>query len=523
MSQYPHSQKNRIGDANPASQDGPGPDRRFLSAVLLYGLRLHKSLDPRDVACDAVNDGLQLVGCERLSVATKQGRRFRVIAVSGQEKVVQRSESVRRLEELVARAGVLGRPIVYSGDLDKVETPLAGAMAHYLEESRARMVAIVPLFDVPRKIPPVGDREEPAAETPAPFGVMVAEMFAASLPPQGMPRRCRLVADQVESAIAAARHYDRIPMRRSLSLLGTFAEYLRGRRLLLTFAVLAVIAILATGLALIPGTYRVACNGTLMPAERSYIFAPLDAKVVEILVEDGAQVAAGDLLVRLESESLSAELVSAEVAVDEQQKLVEALDNELRRSGLGQSDEESIQLQGELTRAEISLAGAIATRDVTRRRFALLKVKSPVDGVVNGFRLYDELINRPVSRGQQLFAVVQPDSPWQLELDIEEYRAGPVSEALATSSGSIEVEYLLATDVSTKRWANLTRFASRVDQSAIGEDFVIQAIAPIPGDGRHEANYVGAEVFAKVHCGRKPLGYVLFGDLIDFLRRKLWW
>jgi hypothetical protein len=29
-------------------------------------------------------------------------------------------------------------------------------------------------------------------------------------------------------------------------------------------------------------------------------------------------------------------------------------------------------------------------------------------------------------------------------------------------------------------------------------------------------------VTAKINCGKKSLGYVLFGDVIEFLQRKLW-
>jgi hypothetical protein len=33
---------------------------------------------------------------------------------------------------------------------------------------------------------------------------------------------------------------------------------------------------------------------------------------------------------------------------------------------------------------------------------------------------------------------------------------------------------------------------------------------------------IGAEVTAKINCGRRSLGYALFGDVIEFLQRKLW-
>ena len=33
---------------------------------------------------------------------------------------------------------------------------------------------------------------------------------------------------------------------------------------------------------------------------------------------------------------------------------------------------------------------------------------------------------------------------------------------------------------------------------------------------------IGADVIAKIDCGRRSLGYVLFGDVIEFIRKRFW-
>lgn len=43
-----------------------------------------------------------------------------------------------------------------------------------------------------------------------------------------------------------------------------------------------------------------------------------------------------------------------------------------------------------------------------------------------------------------------------------------------------------------------------------------------PGETLPPHPQIGAEVIAKINCGKKPLGYVLFGDVIEFLRKRLW-
>ena len=41
-------------------------------------------------------------------------------------------------------------------------------------------------------------------------------------------------------------------------------------------------------------------------------------------------------------------------------------------------------------------------------------------------------------------------------------------------------------------------------------------------DGREFEHRIGADVRAKIHCGEKSLGYVLFGDVIEFLYQRFW-
>lgn len=508
-------------DSHGANPRSVGIDTNFLKAVLSFGLRLHESLDSRDVANCAANDGLKLSGSERLAVAVRRGRRLRIIAISGQEKIVHRSESVRRLETLLNKAIVYDRPIVYSGNIEEIEPALAEPMTNYLEESRSRLVVILPLTSVVREIRVTEKEEElPVAEKPLPFGALVSEVFGATLSARAMPQRTRLVADQVQSAMAAAERYNRIPFHSLLTKTGAVLHFFRGSRL--AYVSVFGIAIIAAALSLtfIRATYRVSCRGTLMPVKRSQIFAPLDGTVIELLVSDGSAVKESDVLAVIQSETLNADRVTAEVAVSERQKLVESLENELSRPRANMSEEELIRLQGELTRAEIEWSGAVQTLEVIERRFESRQVRATVDGIVTGFQLRDELLNRPVSRGQRLLAVVEPDGDWQLELMIDEHKAGPVLERFQTPGKRVRVRYLMATDVSTTRNGWLQSIAKRADESPQSDKLIVEATASIsPQQG---SMFVGAEVFAKIECDQRALGYVLFGDVIDFLRRNLW-
>ena len=75
--------------------------------------------------------------------------------------------------------------------------------------------------------------------------------------------------------------------------------------------------------------------------------------------------------------------------------------------------------------------------------------------------------------------------------------------------------------MSQGRVGHLGEIGSRSNESQ-EEGTVVEAFVDIdPNDlpGRR----IGADVTAKIHCGRKSLGYVLFGDVLEFIQRKVWW
>ena len=51
---------------------------------------------------------------------------------------------------------------------------------------------------------------------------------------------------------------------------------------------------------------------------------------------------------------------------------------------------------------------------------------------------------------------------------------------------------------------------------------VVQVLASID-DLPLKSRRIGAEVTAKIECGQRSLGYVLFGDVVDFIRQRFWW
>ena len=82
-------------------------ENQRLQQVLKFTSDLAGSLDPLEVARLAANYGRDLIGCERCSVLSLRGDRWRVVAISGQEVVEKKSSMVKAM---VAFIGAHAQP-----------------------------------------------------------------------------------------------------------------------------------------------------------------------------------------------------------------------------------------------------------------------------------------------------------------------------------------------------------------------------------------------------------------------------
>jgi hypothetical protein len=148
-------------------------------------------------------------------------------------------------------------------------------------------------------------------------------------------------------------------------------------------------------------------------------------------------------------------------------------------------------------------------------------VRSPIAGTVVTYQLKQNLLDRPVRRGEVLLEVMDETGPWRLELEVPEYRMGHMLRALGRSEDhTLAVEYVPATAVEQRFQATLQSVGSRSNVSE-EQGTIVEVFAEID-TGEVPERRIGAEVTAKIDCGQSNLGYALFGDVIEFLQRKLW-
>jgi len=509
-------------EENLALREQPIHTPAFWKQFDWFLIRLQQSMDLKQTASIAVNDGRSLVSCDRMSLALKQGGRIRIAAISGQEQVQYRAnlvKSMARVAEIVLRTGTT---VTYRGVVETIPPLLESPLSEYLAESRMRMIHMVPL----RESAPLNLEENPLSSHPAHstrrvMGLLIVEQATDSRPRRGVIERTELVAPHLEIALSNSERYESIFLLPVLRGLGRGIRWFKGRRFWTAMAVLAGLMLVGIGLWLIPWEYRVEGKGLAMPVVRHEVFAPWDANVLELRVESGQRVKTGDILLVLDSDEFGVEEISVTNELQEKQKLILALTQQQHAARRKNDRNELVRLESEFVKAKVEAEGAEAKLDKIRDRIRKLTILAPADGVVATFQLEQLLQNRPVQRGDLLVQIMEPEGDWRLELEIPEYRMGHVLRAFSASSEhELPVDYVLATAVETSHSGMLTTIATRSNESA-SEGTIVEAHVDIDERDLPDQN-IGAEVIAKVHCGKKSLFYVLFGDVVEFLQRYLW-
>ncbi len=499
-------------------------DANFLQQLDQFSRSIHRSLRFDEVSGIAVNDGLPLLNVDRISLGVRAGRKCLIKAISGQDEVIKRSPAVKHLQELASSVVASNQPLYYSRNLNNCEQN--SELANYVTESQARVLMILPLQRDKRALidlDNVKSKPDQNSNENQCVGCLVIENFRTNDLSTELLHRSEAVAGHVANAVHNARQHNSIFLLPVLTGIGKSLGWFEGKKFWAAMALLATLSIFVAACFLLPWQYRVTAKGQLMPAVRRDIFAPWDGRVAKILVKDGQIVRQGDPMIELENNELQKEYVGSQTELNELRKLlvtlVQQADSE-RGKGI---TKEFIQLQGQISRAEIEVAGAQENLVVLKKRIDSLRIIAPIDGAVAAFDMEQLLTARPVQRGENLFQVVDPSQTWQLELEIPDHKAGHVLDASRQESESVLVDFVLATDVAKRRTGTLQHVGSRVNKSE-AEGAAVEAIIALNATTTSEIEdkRYGAGVNAKVHCGYRSLGYVLFGDVIEFLATRFW-
>lgn len=501
--------------APPATAEPGG----FDEDLARFGLQLQRSLCVNEVAQIAANDGRLLVGCDRASIVLQRRGKPCAVAVSGQESIHHRSNLVtcmNRLAREVIRSGV---PLKYVGTTDEFAPQVKDRLADFVQESGARLVYVIPLRESHPLLgtEPKDHRGVPASEV---FGCVVIEQFHQSEPTPALTQKLDWLVQYSAAALSNARTHESLFLLPVWSALGRSSEWFHGQKLLKTLAVLAVVMGIGYVMAFVNADFRIEGTGRLMPVQRREIFASYDGDVIDVLVSSGDRVTAGQLLVKLRNNELQTETIAIESQREEKLKQLAGLQAERDEAIKSPARDRSHRVEGDIAKTNAELQGLDRRLKVLQDRKQLLEVRSPIEGVVSTFEVDQLLRHRPVRRGEILLEVMDDKGPWELELNVAQHRMGHLARAQSEISNSLPIEYLLVTAPEQTYQATLREVGTRVVPSDDNRP-VVELLAT-PEMDEQLTRRIGAEVRARLYCGRKPLGYVLFGDVVEFAQRYFW-
>ena len=484
---------------------------------------VHSDLSFDKTTYRIANEARNCLDADRVSVLSLRGNSCRLDAVSGVDKPNQRSNLVRKLEQLAAAVVAARQTLIYTGDTENLPPQVETALLDYLEESPSKVIAIVPL-EMPTEAASEEDRQTEAAE---PIGALVIESIEQLDGPE-LLRRAEPIVDHAATALGNAQTYRQIPLASILRPIGNWLAMVGWYRLSTTMKVVAVVAIVMAAMFLIPTDFSIEVHGQLVPTTERNLFAPSDGYVEEIFVKHGEHVEEGQPLVQLQSNDFR--LQRTEI-IGKLQTAQAELDAILVQRSLGtrrdsRSDNRSPTSPENLSADQLKLTRQIENltqqRDLLQRREDALKLTSPIAGQVLDWEVDDILAGRPVSRGELLMKVANVAGPWVLELELPDKRTYHVVAAQEAAKEPLEVRFQLVNEPGKTYQGHLTGTAEIVDLDEDSSEPFVPLVAEFDKDEIPHLRH-GLSVVARIDCGRRSVAYVWSYQLVETIRRYLFW
>jgi multidrug efflux pump subunit AcrA (membrane-fusion protein) len=494
-----------------------------------FVLAVHRSLELSPTAYAIVNEGRRIAGCERVSLVQWTHGRCEVLAISGLDSLDRRAKQVKLLAELSRAVLMTHEPLWHAHGSGEVPPQIEAPLQAYLDQSHARLLGVIPLA-----VAPAGrsgaDSNGQKSKQPI-LGALIVEQLSDDRAASDLASRVELIAQHSASALAAVRSHQSIfllPLWKAIGSLGVVASL---RTLPKTAAVLTLLVGIAAALFFVPADFDVAARGKLQPAERREVFSQISGVVDQLAVRHGDFVQAGQPLLQLASHDLEEQLTTLlgeQSTIGEQIAATQRalLDN---RSGQGTrlnaADENRLSAELlELKQRQSNLERELA---LFRQKQQQLKVVAPAAGQVVTWKVEQQLLHRPVERGQALLSLADPAGPWELELYVPERRLKHLAAARQLKSSETAREPLEVTFT----------LASHPGQTFRGQVVEIEQTAQVRGD---EGNTIlvrvqvdkaqlpelhdQVTVTGKLYCGRRSLGFVWFCDLLETVQSQvLFW
>lgn len=489
----------------------------------------HDRLNVRQSAYTIANEGRRLIGADRVSVAVGSGRKPKIEAISGQDTFDTRSNVSTLLTKLARAVAKTGEDVWYTGDTSKLAPQVEKALDAYVDESQTKAMAILPLVDR-RGVDPEATEEDlrkGGRREGEVIGALVVEQMVDNRIADGFTQRVDVVRSHSETALANSLEHEGLFLMPLWKALGNATWMFRRHTLPKTVLVTALIVGALAAALLVEKNFTLEGDGKLRPRELANVFAQIDGRVKAIRVADEDQVESGQELLELQSIDLEKDLTATRGRLNTIDAEYATINREITgQRGDELTTEERAQKMARRASLFEELSSLRAELKLLQTKAELLTITSPLTGQVITSRVEERLAGRPVRRGQVLLEIADPNRDWILEVEMPEKRLGHITKAMRDSGdNALEVDFLLATNTEVTLTGRLTEanIAASAEVKGDAGNTVLLTVEFDQEEFRQAIDNpkVGAEVKARVQCGRASIAYAYLHDLVDFVRSKI--
>lgn len=478
---------------------------------------VHQSLDIENTVYTVANESRRLIDCDRVSVALARGYRCRIKSVSGLDSIERRAEQVKILSSLATKVVRAGQPLWYNGNDADLPPQIERLLHDYVDKSHSKMLAIIPL----KHIQVVDSDSAPEkSRLGKPIGALIVEQLKDSQISRTLENRVQVVVEHSEMALTNAVEHNSIFLMPLWKAMGRIASLFRGEQLFKTGLVAVTVAVAIAFLCWFPYPFSLGAKGSLIPEVQHEVFAQVAGVLQEIHIEDGSDVIveAGQKLATMSNNDLRVEIENLEGELNQTRKQMETL----QFSGATDMKQlDGIILSGEFEKAREKAISLERRLQIKQAQAALLEIRAPARGRVVNWQVRQNLLHRPVSRGQNLMTIIDPETHWQVELEMPERRVSHLLAAMHDSTEPLQVKFTLVSHPGQEFTGQLLNVDQKLD---VHSDEGNSALVRIAFDNTQvdpELLRSGTRVSAKVECGERPIGYVIFHELIETVQSSL--
>jgi hypothetical protein len=469
---------------------------------------VHASLD-LDLTCYSIaNEAARVTGCDRVAVVRGPDAGCRVVAVSGLDSINRRSNQLRALTRLAKAVAKSQESLWYAGEEVSLPAQIERALQSYLDASHVRSLAVVPLI------------ESASSRRAATVGILVCESFEATPWTDAQRGRIETVCRHGRSALRNSLELHRLPLISLSRIVQRLLWLVRLRQIPKTLMCILLLAGVVAAMIFAPADFVIRGQGELRPQRYQHVFAPASGVIREIKVDHADPVTAGETLIELQRPELDYEIARVRGDLDTNQTRLDTVTATLLNYSRRESPsaDEFDDLTSEEGRLKVLVASLEQQREILNREKADLTVTSPFNGEVLTWKVRELLKSRPVHHGERLLSVADPNGPWLLEMRIADH---DVEHVLAAheSSGPLLVSFVVASHSGETYTGVIECIATATDMDHETRPSVLITV----GFDQEQLSELrpGTTVFAKLHCGRRPIGYVWFRELFEVVRTRL--